>query len=870
VTLEKLHPNHRAMLERESGLRRDVIDARGYRTVTTEAELQPLKFAPTQQLVPGLLIPIHTVDGKIAAHQLRPDKPRTLKKKKIKYETPKGSRIVLDCHPFIRSLLSDPTIPLWLTEGSKKADSLVSHGRCAIALLGVWGWRGSNGDGGKTLLPDWELVALNGRLVYVVFDSDVMLKREVHNAMTRLGAFLKSRGATVRYVYLPCDEIGAKCGVDDFLVAGHTIDDLIALSSPTLRPLASKERPPQGVNPYQETEHGIVLMASSGPKRLTNFTARITAEIVRDDGVEAARHLELDATVRGKRTPIELSTQDFREMNWAIDRLGCGAIVYPGSGTRDHARAAIQLLSTNIQKRVIYTHLGWRDLGEQGWVYLHANEAIGPIGQVGPLPGIEVVVQGELRRFALPEPLQQEPLRQAIRASLQILELGPKSLTTPLYAAIFAPLMGHPDFTVFLTGKTGTFKTQMAALAQQHYGAGMDGLHLPGSWLSTANALQGLAFLANNTLLVIDDFAPGGSHTDIQRLHHQADTLLRGQGNGSGRQRMRQDTSLRSTKPSRCLMLCTGEDIPKGHSLRARMVVLEVHEGDINPDSLTLCQADASAGQYAAVIASYVAWLAKDYGRRRKTFAAEVAALRDETTDHGLHRRTPQAIAYLGASLKTFLQFAEEMGAVPLGYVASEWPKHWAHLQASALGQTEHHTDSNPVTRYGDLLRGVFAAGRGHLEGMGYEEKPADARAWGWQKVETGKDTVWRGMGARLGWLDTTRHLIYLNPQAAYAAVQQLARDNGEPLTLACRTMGKRLKEAGWLVGEPSRPHHLTTRVTIHDQRTDVYAIPQHYLYCQGVDQLDQLNQSCASRNGGQPDKPLLSQNSGAIDLDAD
>jgi hypothetical protein len=39
--------------------------------------------------------------------------------------------------------------------------------------------------------------------VYICFDSDVMLKSEVHLAMVRLGAFLGQRGAHIAYVYLP-------------------------------------------------------------------------------------------------------------------------------------------------------------------------------------------------------------------------------------------------------------------------------------------------------------------------------------------------------------------------------------------------------------------------------------------------------------------------------------------------------------------------------------------------------------------------------------------------------------------------------------------------------------------------------------------
>lgn len=96
-------------------------------------------------------------------------------------------------HPLARARLNDPTVPLFVTEGVKKGDALVSQSLCAVALIGVWNWRGTNEFGGKTALPGWEHVALNGRQVYIVFDSDVMLKKEVHSALVRLKTFLESR-----------------------------------------------------------------------------------------------------------------------------------------------------------------------------------------------------------------------------------------------------------------------------------------------------------------------------------------------------------------------------------------------------------------------------------------------------------------------------------------------------------------------------------------------------------------------------------------------------------------------------------------------------------------------------------------------------
>jgi Domain of unknown function (DUF3854) len=190
-----LSDDHKKMLLEDSGLTPDAVEARDYRTVEKKAELKRRGFSDKQCNVPGLLIPIYSPAGGIATYQYRPDQPRIDKKgKPVKYETLSGSRMVLDVHPFVQEMLGNPDVPLFITEGIKKGDALVSRDLCAVTLLGVWSWRGTNEHGGKVALYEWDYVALNnGRRVYIVFDSDVMLQPGVHEALRRVKALLESR-----------------------------------------------------------------------------------------------------------------------------------------------------------------------------------------------------------------------------------------------------------------------------------------------------------------------------------------------------------------------------------------------------------------------------------------------------------------------------------------------------------------------------------------------------------------------------------------------------------------------------------------------------------------------------------------------------
>jgi hypothetical protein len=198
--------DHFAHLHEGSGIDPDVIGERAAFSATSAQTLERLGFSHTQAaLYPGLVLPVWPPDGRPPSlHVLRPDHPREDDQgKRRKYEVPFGARLRLDCPPRCQPQIGDPAVPLWITEGQKKGDALATHGFCALALLGVGAWRGTNARGGKTALPDWSDVALNDRLVTVVFDSDVMRKAPVQRELAALTAYLEHKGARVRHVYLP-------------------------------------------------------------------------------------------------------------------------------------------------------------------------------------------------------------------------------------------------------------------------------------------------------------------------------------------------------------------------------------------------------------------------------------------------------------------------------------------------------------------------------------------------------------------------------------------------------------------------------------------------------------------------------------------
>jgi hypothetical protein len=224
--------------------------------------------------------------------------------------------------------------------------------------------------------------------------------------------------------------------------------------------------------PYQESPSGLTWFKHKGddivPVRLTNFTTRIVNDVCEDDGFEQRRTFELESTLCGKQSRFCILSNQFSAMNWPVEHLGARAVVFPGQGTREHARVAIQQLSGDIPTEHVFTHVGWR-LIDGRYVYLHAGGAIGPDG---PMTGVRVALSAPFDRYLLPEPPGVEVLREAVKASGRLTNVAPDEVSVPLFACVWRAPLGAIDFTPFLTGPSGAGKSELAALVQQHWGAG--------------------------------------------------------------------------------------------------------------------------------------------------------------------------------------------------------------------------------------------------------------------------------------------------------------------------------------------------------------------------------------------------------------
>ena len=209
--IEQLQSRYLADL-RSSGLSDETIESCGFYSAT--ADEASLILGRNEG--PGLIFPYLDRKSETVFQRVKPDSSSFPGGKSPRYLSPKGQGNRLYIPPGAWKAVDDPSAPLIITEGEKKAAKAVQEGFPTVAVSGVWNFR----DAEHQFIPDLEEIVWKKRDVRIVFDSDVIGNTSVAGAIWELAWNLNSRGACTKVALLPSAKDGAKQGVDDFLIAG--------------------------------------------------------------------------------------------------------------------------------------------------------------------------------------------------------------------------------------------------------------------------------------------------------------------------------------------------------------------------------------------------------------------------------------------------------------------------------------------------------------------------------------------------------------------------------------------------------------------------------------------------------------------------
>jgi len=559
------------------------------------------------------------------------------------------------------------------------------------------------------------------------------------------------------------------------------------------------------------------------PQHLCNFTARIREEVILDDGeTEDFLFLVEGSLASGEPLPLaKVSAGAFSGMAWVMPQWGARAVINAGSAKKDHLRTAIQNLSTPSRRRS-FLNTGWRELDGQ-WCYLHAGGAIGPDG---PMDGIETDLKGHLALFTLAAPLEGVELARAFRSSYRTLDLGPETVTAPVWLAPFRAVVDECPFSIHISGAKGTGKTEMASIATGHFGPKISARTPLDSWESTAAALERTLFLAKDTLGLVDDFRPGDSQKAQQEMASKTDRIFRSAFNRHTRGRLSSDAKTqKNCYIPRALILSTGEDTLKGESLTSRVLCLEWPAGSMKWTVLDGLQKDREKGLHAGLMTAFIQWQAKDRGRAHELRKQAHQVAQNNMRGSGENNRTAGIAADIWSVWPVLEAFALESGIMAAAELQRMGHRLWGAILGMAAAQAEIIKEENPVDRFREGFTACLASGRGYLAHGELGDLPAEWKTTcGWLGNEGAEPTN----RPKLGYLAPKKGEVWLIRSTAYMEANKQV-----PIGVGEKALGKRLCEAGVLNLERGKRNQ-ARRVLPDKSRHDFIVLRLDYLWDEG------------------------------------
>lgn len=517
-------------------------------------------------------------------------------------------------------------------------------------------------------------------------------------------------------------------------------------------------------------------------RKLCNLVPEILCEITVDDGAVTTTYVRLRGVHESGRIlpEIEIPAAELASFNWMPERWGMDCILEVGKTVKDCVRHAIQTTAAYAEKKTVYQVTGWRKIGAD-WHYLMPGDA-----------EQTVILPGKLQGYGMDRSCERRDIQTAA-CMLQSMP-APEEVMFPLLAFTFLSPLNQflkeagcePKFVLFLSGKTGSRKSTLAALMLSFFGK-FTASELPLSFRDTANSILHNAFTLKDVLTVIDDLHPG-SRMEEQRMNGTAQAIMRAYGDRTGRGRLRSDSTLMESRPPQGNAIITAEYAPDiGESGTARYFALELKEDDVDLQTLSLYQKEAAQGTLQRCMYAYTQWLKERFLYSEEAKQGFLQRLhsrflfyRDAFRKSGsrCHGRVPETVAHLQLGMDCFLMFLRDRNGMDEESCVGIQKRFRQILYCLARRQAESIEQDKPTHLFIRKLYALLESNQAYL---------ADRNG-----------LCDSGFGTCLGYQD--EQYLYLHSELAYKVVRKFCEDQGENFSCSHKSLLKAMAEEGLIL----------------------------------------------------------------------
>ena len=539
-------------------------------------------------------------------------------------------------------------------------------------------------------------------------------------------------------------------------------------------------------------------------KTLSNFLPIPKKKIYIDNGLEVDGYLEIAAVLNSKikMNPIKVNYNKLENMGWICNPSWdlLPQIYPPKSNHKEYVYAAIQNLSKDIEKEIIYEHTGFRKVNEK-LVYLYHG------GAIGANKDVKVDLSGiSLERYRFTN--KYYDIKECIKTSLSILDIAKKEVTIPLLGLTYlSPLRSlfleeniPLGFVTWLVGESGSQKSTLSAIITSHFGD-FERDTLPGGFKDTVNSIEKKAFTLKDTLFAIDDYYPSQTLQEGKKMDAVAESLFGLYGDRQARSRMKQDgQTVKMGFSARGMCIVTGESFPSmAESRTARALIIEVARGDIDLQVLSKLQENKE--QLSFCMKGFIQYIIENINDIKKSCKSKFIQYRNKANQDFAHGRIPEIIASEFMGIELFFEFANSQNVITNDYMMELKDLAWNSLITAAQKQNVRTKENRTDNMFFRGVQELLLSKTIYLKSFkNYQQEPDEP------------------FSKFVGYYDKEKGRCYLLPDTIYNEVVKFYSVQGIKFPGNARSTWKYLKEAGRLF--PGEKDRNTTKKTINGKIT--------------------------------------------------
>lgn len=550
------------------------------------------------------------------------------------------------------------------------------------------------------------------------------------------------------------------------------------------------------------------LMYTNGDKRyeLCNGSIVIIEEIHKTNGSGEAEieFVIKGITKNGKELPtVKVPASEFSSLNWITRSWGTALVVMPNQTVKQNLVAGILMSGEHCSRKRVCTHTGYIFKDGKPINYISAN---------GPLIDSDITceIDQNLNRYALPAASKNaEEAKAAIKAALMLLEAHDPAVTGPVFAYTFLSailpvvhkVIGPASFLLFLSGKTQSGKSQLAALSTAFFGCKFDSQTPPTTFASTANAIMVMAFILKDMSLWVDDYNP---QEYMKAMNQIFQMLARAAGDHSTRRRLDSNSKLKESYPPRCLFLVTGEFPPKvGHSGHARIFQVDVPYAR---KDITEIKKAAREGILSRAMSDYILYIISNYDKLTEIAKAQYEELTRSFNEMFGECRLSNQVSLLCLSAYMYLDYANKCKAITTNEATQLYRAIEASIIYNARKKEEQLKQEDPCSLFINAVKDMLSSGRAKVIDLSKKDCPEEVQKYPYTSLDLGPER-----DGYIGWLDEKGY--YLNTNASYSAVTAYYLRQDMSFITQPNTLWRQLRDSGYLIPDKNNTPCQTKKI---------------------------------------------------------